>query len=48
MYFGNDDITEMVSVIGTEAFLEFVESIKSEGVELERKPMGPSTPPIAP
>lgn len=48
MYFGNDDIIEMVSVIGTEAFLEFVESIKSEGVELERKPMGLSTPPIAP
>ncbi len=39
MYFGSDD-DEYVSVIGTAAFMEFVESIKSEGVEFERKPMG--------
>lgn len=37
------DITEYVSVIGTEAFMDFVESIKSEGIELERKPMGDPT-----
>lgn len=37
------DTTEYVSVVGTEAFMEFVESIKSEGVELERKPMGAGT-----
>ena len=36
------DIAEYVSVIGTDAFMDFVESIKSEGVELERKPMGDS------
>jgi type III restriction enzyme len=40
MYFGTD-IPEHVSVIGTPAFIEFVESIRSEGVEFERKPMGP-------
>ncbi len=42
MYLGADT-TEYVSVVGTEAFMEFVESIKSEGVELERKPMGAGT-----
>ena len=39
MYFG-DDAPEYVSVMGTQPFMEFVESIKSEGVEFERKPMG--------
>ncbi len=42
MYVGTD-ATEYVSVVGTDAFMEFVESIKSEGVELERKPMGTGT-----
>jgi type III restriction enzyme len=37
MYPGNTE--EYVSVIGTDAFMEFVESIQAEGVELERKPM---------
>ena len=41
-------IEETVSVIGTDAFMEFVESIKSEGVELERQPMGSGTKPKAP
>ena len=41
-------IEETVSVIGTNAFMEFVESIKSEGVELERRPMGSGTKPKAP
>lgn len=39
---------EYVSVIGTDAFMEFVESIQAEGVELERKPMGAGTNPKAP
>lgn len=39
MYFGSDT-AEYVSVMGTPAFIEFVESIKTEGVELERRPMG--------
>ena len=39
MYFGSD-AAEFVSVLGTQAFMEFVESIKTEGVEFERKPMG--------
>jgi type III restriction enzyme len=47
MYLGSD-ATEYVSVVGTDAFMEFVESIKSEGVELERKPMGAGTGPKSP
>lgn len=47
MYPG-EDTTEYVSVVGTEAFMDFVESIQSEGVELERKPMGNGTAPKAP
>ncbi|MFU8832188.1 MAG: DEAD/DEAH box helicase family protein [Wenzhouxiangella sp.] len=39
MYFGSDQ-PEYVSVIGTDAFVDFVESIKTEGVEFERKAMG--------
>jgi len=39
MYFGSDT-PEYVSVIGTPAFMDFVQSIQSEGVEFERKPMG--------
>ncbi len=46
MYAGTEE--ETVSVIGTDAFMEFVESIKSEGVELERRPMGEGTKPKAP
>lgn len=37
------DIEEYVSVVGTNAFMEFVESIRAEGVILERKPMGDGT-----
>lgn len=36
-------IEEYVSVVGTDAFMEFVESIQAEGVQLERKPMGEGT-----
>jgi type III restriction enzyme len=39
MYFGND-AEETVSVMGTPAFMDFVESIQSEGVTLERVAMG--------
>ncbi|MDP2976630.1 MAG: type III restriction endonuclease subunit R, partial [Anaerolineales bacterium] len=36
-------LEEYVSVVGTNAFMEFVESIQAEGVVLERKPMGEGT-----
>ena len=36
MYFGEDQ-TEELNVVGTPAFMEFVESIKSEGVILEKR-----------
>ena len=42
MYFGTD-IPETVSVMGTPPFMDFVESIQSEGVTFERVPMGPGS-----
>ncbi len=39
MYFGTDQ-RETVSVMGTPAFMDFVESIQSEGVTFERVAMG--------
>ncbi len=39
MYFGSDQ-RETVSVMGTPAFMDFVESIQSEGVTFERVAMG--------
>lgn len=39
---------EYVSVVGTDAFMDFVESIQAEGVELERTAMGEGTGPKAP
>lgn len=42
------DVAEYVSVVGTDAFMDFVESIKSEGVELEKRKMGEGTEPKAP
>ena len=47
MYPGNN-VQEYVSVVGTDAFMDFVESIQSEGVELERKAMGEGTEPKTP
>lgn len=47
MYPGNE-AEEYVSVVGTDAFMDFVESIQSEGVELERKAMGTGTKPKTP
>jgi len=48
MFFGRDDVEEYVSVVGTPAFMDFVESIKGEGVILEKKAMGKGSMPIAP
>lgn len=39
---------EYVSVVGTDAFMDFVESIQAEGVVLEHKPMGEGTGPKTP
>lgn len=39
MYFGTDT-SETVSVMGTPAFMDFVESIQSEGVTFDHVPMG--------
>lgn len=36
-------LEEYVSIIGTDAFMDFVESIQAEGVELERTAMGEGT-----
>ncbi|MBI4235395.1 DEAD/DEAH box helicase family protein [Candidatus Peregrinibacteria bacterium] len=41
-------LQEMVSVVGTDAFMDFVESIKNEGVELEHQSMGEGSKPKAP
>lgn len=46
MYGG--DVEEIVSVVGTNAFMEFVESIQREGVVLERRAMGEGTKAKAP
>lgn len=47
MYRGSD-IEEYVSVVGTDPFMEFIESIQNEGVELERREMGAGTGAKAP
>jgi type III restriction enzyme len=47
MYPGTD-AEEYVSVVGTQAFMDFVETIQTEGVELEKRPMGAGTKPIGP
>ena len=44
----HDTENEAVSVIGTDAFMEFVESIQAEGVELKRQAMGADTKPKTP
>ncbi|MBP9708518.1 MAG: DEAD/DEAH box helicase family protein [Oligoflexales bacterium] len=41
-------VEEYVSIVGTDAFMEFVESIQAEGVILERRAMGEGTKPVAP
>lgn len=47
MYFGQD-LTEELNVVGTPAFMDFVESIKSEGVNLEKRKMGSGSEPSGP
>lgn len=42
------DLAEIVSVVGTDAFMDFVESIRSEGVDIEHRKMGEGTGPKAP
>ena len=42
------DIEEYVSVVGTDAFMDFVETIQAEGVTLAHKPMGEGTRPNTP
>ncbi len=46
MYSGETE--EKVSVVGTDAFMDFVESIQAEGVQLEHAAMGEGTQPKAP
>ena len=43
-----DETEERVSVVGTKAFMDFVESIQVEGVEFERAAMGEGTAPKTP
>ena len=40
MYPGQNDIGEKVSVIGSDAFAEFVRQIEKEGIKLDREAMG--------
>ena len=47
MYDGSD-VTEYVSMVGSTAFMEFVESIQNEGVELERSAMAKGAKPKSP
>lgn len=48
MFFGRDDIEEYVSVIGTPAFMDFIESIKGEGIILEKREMSFGSRPVSP
>lgn len=48
MFFGREDVKEYVSVVGTPAFMDFVESIKAEGVELEKRKMDSTTKAVTP
>jgi len=46
--FRGQGVVEKVSVVGTDLFMDFVESIRNEGVELEYAPMGAQSKPKAP
>lgn len=46
--YGNQLAEEYVSIVGTEPFMDFVDSIKSEGVVIEQRHMGMGAKPIAP
>ena len=43
-----EKVHEKVSVVGTDAFMDFVEEIKVEGVDFEYRPMGEHTIPVTP
>jgi len=43
-----EDVKEIVSVVGTPAFMDFVDQIKNEGVELEQGAMGAGSKPKTP
>jgi type III restriction enzyme len=46
--FRGQPLVEKVSVVGTDAFMDFVESIRSEGVDLEYAEMGERSKPKSP
>ena len=46
--FRGEDVEEKLSVVGTDAFMDFVSAIKSEGVDLEEVSMGAGSRPKAP
>ena len=46
--FPGEDRGEKLSVVGTDAFMDFVRQVEKEGVELEEAGMGERTPPQAP
>lgn len=48
MFFGQEDVEEYVSVVGTPAFMDFVKSIKAEGVELEKRKMDSTSKAVTP
>jgi type III restriction enzyme len=48
MYRDQPELEEYVSIVGTQAFMDFVESIKSEGIKFEYKQMGEGSEAKAP
>lgn len=46
--YGTQDAEEYVSIVGTAPFMDFVDSIRSEGVVIEQRRMGTGAKPIAP
>ncbi len=48
MFRGDSELMEYVSIVGTEGFMDFVQEISEEGVELEQVPMGPDSTPRQP
>ena len=48
MFREDPTVTEYVSVVGTDAFMDFVQQISVEGIELEQVPMGPGATPQQP
>jgi len=48
MFREDPSVTEYVSIVGTDAFMDFVQQISAEGVELEQVPMGQGSQPQQP